>query len=238
MSNRTQQRGFTLIELLVAVALIATVLSIVYGSYIATTRSAQACQTRITLCEQGRETLEQIAQHIRCSYAGSTPDRAEVTQTPSDQTEGLVETGISYFNGDARASNGEVLRFVTTSGLLDEKGTKDGLFEAVYRFDKRRGELSLSLARFVGKSEETGKRSWQVIADQIKSIELAFFDGEKWLKRWDFEDKKGLPRAVRIEISGENESLQRYNYGTVAYVSCWDHRELSRTETLASVEKQ
>ena len=237
MSTRTQHRGFTLIELLVAVALIATVLSMVYGSYAVTTRSARACKSRIALSEQGRETLEQIARHIRCSYAGSDSDRTEDSPARSDQPETVPETNISYFDGNAHAPNGEILSFVSTSGLREEKEAKDGLFKVVYRFDKRKRELALSLARFVGTAEGTGKRDWRVIADQVKSVDLEFFDGEKWLDRWDFKDKKALPRAVRIELGGENESLQRYDYSTVAYVSCRDYQSEERTQTLVSVEK-
>ena len=234
MNNRLQQHGFSLIELLVAVALIATVLAIAYGSYFAISGSARACSSRIALSKQGRKTLEQIARHVRCSYAGLVLDHTEDVEVGSYQTETVPADGFSYFNGDTDAPDGEVLHLVTTSGLSGEKGATDGLFEAVYRFDKRTGELALSLERFIGIAREDQRRDWQVIADEIESIDLAFFDGEQWLGRWDFKDKKELPRAVRIEISGENESLQRYDYSTVAYVSCRDYR----TETLASVDRK
>ena len=239
MTNRTRQQGFTLIEILVAVALISTVLSMVYGTYVTTTRSAQACKTRIVLCREGRTTLEQIARHIRCSYAGSEPEpAAEDVEAGSDRTQVVSVEDVEYFNGNAKAQNGEILHLVTASGLSDEKGLTDGLFDVVYRFNKRTGELALSLARFVGTTDKTAKRQWWPIADRITSVDMEFFDGDKWFKRWDSSDNKGLPRAVRIEISGENESLQRYNYGTVAYVSCRGDRALTQTETLASAEKQ
>ncbi|MBL7189571.1 MAG: prepilin-type N-terminal cleavage/methylation domain-containing protein [Phycisphaerae bacterium] len=234
MNKKLRQHGFTLIELLVAVALIATVLAMVYGSYIATTRSAQACKSRIALSEQGRKTLEQIARHVRCSYAGSVCDNTEDVKAGSDQTQTEPGDRVNYFKGDTDAPDGEVLHLVTTCGLSGEKRATDGLFEVVYRFDKRTSELALSLVRFVAASREAERRDWRVIADEIESIDLAFFDGEQWLGRWDFEDKKELPRAVRIEISGENESFQRYDYSTVAYVSCRDYR----AETLVSVDRK
>jgi len=232
MNNRLQRHGFTLIELLVAIALIATVLAMAYGSYFAISRSARACSSRIALSEQGRETLEQIARHVRCSYAGSACDKTEDAEAGSDQTQTEPADGVSCFKGDTDAPDGEVLHLVTTSGLSGEKGATDGLFEVVYRFDKRTRELALSLARFVHASGEAETRDWRLIADEIESIGLAFFDGEQWHGRWDFADKKELPRAVRIEISGQNESLQRYDYSTVAYVSCRDYR----TETLRAVD--
>jgi len=237
MNNRLQRHGFTLVELLVAVALIAIVLAMAYGSYFAISRSARACSSRIALSEQGRETLEQMARHVRCSYAGSVCDNTEV-EAGSDQTETEPGDSVSYFNSNPDAPDGEVLHLVTMSGSSAEKGATDGLFEVVYRFDKRTRELALSLARFVHASGEAETRDWRLIADEIESIDLAFFDGEQWLGRWDFKDKKELPRAVRIEISGENESLQRYDYSTVAYVSCRDYRAVTRTETLRSVDRK
>ena len=231
MNNRLQRHGFTLVELLVAVALIAIVLAMAYGSYFAISRSARACSSRIALSEQGRETLEQMARHVRCSYAGSVCDNTEV-EAGSDQTETEPGDSVSYFNSNPDAPDGEVLHLVTMSGSSAEKGATDGLFEVVYRFDKKTSELALSLVRFIGIARDAERRDWRVIADEIESIDLAFFDGEQWLGRWNFEDKKELPRAVRIEISGENESLQRYDYSTVAYVSCRDYR----TETLRAVD--
>ena len=232
MNNRLQQHGFTLVELLVAVALIATVLAMAYGSYFAISGSARACSSRIALSEQGRKTLEHIARHVRCSYAGSVGDNTEDAEARSDQGEAEPVGSVSCFSGDADAPDGEILHLITTSGLSAEKGPTGGLFEVVYRFDRRRDELALSLVRFVAAAREAKERDWRLIADEIESIDLAFFDGEQWLGRWDSRDRRELPRAVRIEISGENESLQRYDYSTVAYVSCRDYR----TETLASVD--
>lgn len=237
MSTGTQQRGFTLVELLVAVALIATVLSITYGSYVVTTRSAQAGKSRIALFREGRQTLEQMARHIRCSYASAASDPKDDVQDKSNQSEVSRETEISYFDGDADAPNGEILNFVSTSRLTEDKEAEYGLFQIVYRFNRRTTELAVSSERFVATSEGTEKRIWRVIADQMRSVDLAFFDGEKWSQRWDFTDKKVLPRAVRIEIGGENESLQRYDYSTVAYVSCRDYQSVERMQTLVSADK-
>lgn len=237
MKDRPRQQAFTLVELLIAMALITTVLSMAYGSYVATTRSAQACKSRIALTRKGRKALEQIARHIRCSYVGSAFDVTENAKTEAGQTQAGSEIAVSYFSGDARAFNGEILRLVTTSGSAEDKSAADGLFEAVYKFDKRTGELTLGLARFVGTPRETGNRDWRVVADQIESIDLAFFNGENWMKRWVFEDEKTLPRAVRIEIGGENESFQRYDYSTVAYVSCRNYRPATQIETVVSVDK-
>lgn len=238
MSTEAKQWGFTLVELLIAVALISIVLSMAYGSYVVTTKSAKACQTRIALSEQGRETLEQIARHVRCAYASSEPERKEDAQTDSDRQGTTSDAEISYFDGNAHAPNGEILSLVSTSGSFEGQETTDGLFRVVYRFDRRNRELAFSLKRFFGEAEGAQKRSWRPIAGRVTSVDMAFFNGDKWVRRWEFKNEKTLPGAVRIAISGENERLQRYDYSTVVYVSCRDSKKSAEgTRTLVSVNR-
>jgi len=239
MNNRLDKHGFTLIELLVAVALIAAILSMVYGSYFATSKSAQTCKARITVSQQGRKTLEQMARQIRCSYAGTVTDRTETepVEAGSKQTGIILEDSFSYFNGNSVAPRGEILHLVTTNRLFGEKEPADGLFEVTYKFDKRASLLSLSQREFVGTAQKTGEKNWRPIAEGVKSLELTFFDGKKWLRNWDFKEKKILPCAVRIEISCEDENHQQYHYATVAYVSCRENGARIQSEKLISVNK-
>ena len=237
MNNRSNKHGFTLVELLVATALIAAILCMIYGSYFATSKSAQTCKAMIAASQQGRKTLDQMARQIRCSYAGTVDENTETVpvKTGSKQTGMILEDSFSYFNGNSVAPRGEILNLVTTNRLLGEKQPADGLFEVTYKFDKRASLLSLSQREFIGTAQKTGERDWQPVAEGVKSLELTFFDGKKWLRSWDFKDKKKLPSAVRIEISCEDENYRQYHFATVAYVSCRKSGERARTEKLVSV---
>lgn len=235
MNNRLNKHGFTLVELLVAVALIASILCMVYGSYFATSRSAQTCKGIIEASEQGRKTLEQMARQIRCSYAPADANytEAEPVVPGSKQTiqRGMIlEENVCYFNGNSASPRGEFLHFVTTNRFLGEKQAADGLFDVTYKFDKRASLLLLSQGEFTGTSQKPGERDWQTVTEGIKSLDLTFFDGDKWLRSWDFKDKKKLPSAVRIEIGCEDENNRRYHYATVADISCQKNRERTRTE--------
>jgi len=237
MNNRLNKRGFTLVELLVAVALIAAILCMVYGSYFAASNSAQTCKAMIAASEQGRRALEQMARQIRCSYAGTVDDYTETepVETGSKQSGMILEDSFSYFNGNSFAPQGEILHLVTTNRLLGEKQPADGLFEVTYKFDKRASLLSLSQREFIGTAKKTQARKFQPVAENIKSMELTFFDGEKWLRSWNFKDKKQLPCAVRIELGCEDENHRQYHYATVAYISCQKNQERTRIEKLVSV---
>lgn len=237
MSCMRSKNGFTLVEILIALALIATILSMVYGSYFATSRSARMCQARMAICNQGRAMLEQMAGQIRCAYAGINKE----TEVNSDKhRERIVrEDGLNYFIGNRNASNGEILHFVTTNGYAKiGEGPTKGLFEMTYRFDKRPGTLFLSRRRFVDTAKKSSKRDWVSIAKNIQYLDLEFFDGRRWLSRWDYKAKKKLPYAVKMEVGYRDKDNRRYDYSTVAHVFCHESVAGAKTETFVSVDKQ
>jgi len=240
MNSRSGKSGFTLVEILVAVTIIVAILSMVYASYFATSKSAQECKTRIALSGEGRKVLGQMARQIRCSYVGSAREYKYPTRPVSQQKEKIPQNTISYFNGDADGPRGEILHLVTTNSILAGQTPLDGLFEVTYKFDKSTGTLFLSEERFVNAPKSVvEKKNWQPFAENIECVELAFFDGQQWLPRWDFKEKKTLPYAVKINITCEDENYRQYHYGTVAYVCCRKNQGKKTTsETLVSINKQ
>lgn len=240
MNSKSAKKGFTLIEILVAAAIIVTIVSMVYGSYFATSKSAQACKKRIAMSQQGRELLGQMARQIRCSYAGSLKKSSPPAVKGSLKKEVTLENTISYFNGSSGEMGGEILYLVTTNSILEEQDLANGLFDVTYKFDKSTGTLLLSQERFIDTSESFfEKKNWHPLAENIESIELAFSDGRQWLNTWDFKEKKALPYAVKINITCQDENYRQYRYGTTAYICCRKNQGKKTTsERLVSVNKQ
>jgi type II secretion system protein J len=238
VNSKSVKKGFTLIEILVAVAIIVTIVSMVYGSYFATSRSAQACKKRIAMSQQGRELLGRMARQIRCSYASSVKKSTPPAVKGSLKKEVTLENTISYFNGNSGEMGGEILYLVTTNGILEQKSPE--LLEVTYKFDKSTGTLLLSQERFIDTPESFfEKKNWQPLAENIESIELAFSDGRQWLNTWDFKEKKALPYAVKINITCQDENYRQYHYGTTAYICCRKNQGKKTTsERLVSVNKQ
>jgi type II secretion system protein J len=230
--------GFTLVEILVAIAIIAAIVSMVYGSYFATSKSAQACKRRIALSQEGRKLLGQMAQQIRCCYAGSAKQYKSSTSRVSQQRESIPENAVSYFNGNSGEMGGKILYLVTTNSILEEKAP--GLFEVAYKLDENTGTLFFSQERFVdGPKSLIENRNWQPLAENIESIELAFSDGVKWLPTWDFKEKRALPYAVKININCQDQNYRQYQYGTIAYVCCRKNQVKKATsEKLVSMNRQ
>ncbi len=231
--------GFTLVELLVAAALVAIILSMVYGSYFATSRSAEVCEANIALSQDTRKVLEQMARQIRCSFAPASGNAADGAWSPahastlspdrdkslSEQRQLMPEDTTCYFHGDQDGLSGEILHLVTTHPIFWERDSANGLFDVTYKFDRMRGRLSFSQQRFIGTTRGlVQERSWQPILTNVESIELTFFDGQRWLRKWDYKDKRRLPSAVRIGITCANDEYQQRAYSTAAHICCQANR--------------
>ncbi len=233
MNGNCVKAGFTLVELLVAFAIILAIVTMVYGSYFAISESAQIYKDRLSVCEEMRKVLEQMAQQIRCSYA----DTSGVTaRNPTDEPKDVIR----YFEGDTDAMSSEILHFVTTHGVFCGQQEAKGLFDVIYKFDKRAGTLYLSQTSFVnGATKRIEKRNWRPVAENVRDVELAFFDGKQGVSEWDFKQKRKVPRAVKVSITCEDENQRQYSYSTIADVFCWNNRNSdSPSEALAAVGEQ
>ncbi len=238
MSSSSNKDGFTLVEILVAMAIIVTIVSMVYGSYFATSKSTQAYKSKMTLSQQGRKVLGRMARQIRCSYANKAgKDTHQISIPQQGNTD--PASAINYFNGNSDEPGGEILHLVTTNGLSVGLVPSNGLFEVTYKLDKSRGLLFSSQRRFAPTTKSAiQKKKWQQIAEDIESLKLAFFDGQKWLDKWDFKDKRELPCAVKINITWQDENHRQYQYGTIAYISCRKNQgKETRTGTLVSINR-
>jgi len=231
--------GFTLVEIMVAAAIIVTIVSMVYGSYFATAKSTEVCKARMILSGQTRRVLRQMARQIRCSYLSKTQERPDSAGAKSQEERKITEKQIIYFNCEPDAPGSEILHLVTTNGLFCQEGQANGLFDVAYKFDKDSGTLSVSQRRFVGTSEMLmEKRNWRPLLKNVECVELDFFDGQQWLSEWVFKQKKKLPVAVRIGITGKDENYRQCHYGTVAFIGCSGSQgRRTSSETSVSVSK-
>ena len=215
MNGRAVKSGFTLIEILVAMTIIVTIVSMLYGSYFAVSRSTEAYNNKMAESKNAQQVLQQIARQIRCVYA----------QTTFNKENEKSENRTNYFSGNSDDLSGEILHLVTTNAISNDSLLPNGLFEVTYQFDKSRGLLYVNQERFTGTYEGTStKRDWWLLARKIESVRLAFLDGKQWLQQWDFREQQQLPHAVKINLTFQNENYQQYCYSTTAYICCQKSR--------------
>jgi type II secretion system protein J len=219
MKYRVNRSGFTLVEMLVAMAIVVSIVSMVYGSYFATAKSAEVYKAMMTTSESAGGLLQQMTRQIRCSYAGTAEASPASAEKTLARTQGILEEQVNYFKGGSDLPNGEILHLVTTARGLDD--CRDGLFDVVYKFDKSARTLLVSQRRFVETPMGLAQnREFSPVIEGLEDIGLQFFNGDEWADQWDFTQGKKLPRAVRISIACEDQNGRKCAYSAVACVYC------------------
>ncbi len=230
--NRTRNKtGFTLIELLVALAMVATIVSMVYGSYAATSRSLEVYDSRLGCSQRAHLVLRLMTRQIRCAYAHIEPNDAQASPPQTAKTLVKTEQKVTattsrtrikkadpVFCGDPHNARGEVLRFLTTAGLAAGSAPQR-LACTRYRYDRTSKTLSIDRAAGTGRlGNQDPTPQWQVLLENVQSIELAFHNGRQWQPSWNATADKGLPRAVRIELTVIDKTGREYDLETTASV--------------------
>ncbi len=215
-----RRTGFTLLEMLVALAMIATIVSIVYGSYAATSGSLEVYDSRLSGSQRAQFALRLMSRQVRCAYAPPEPNQAQSTQPQGTSTpagESSLRRSRPVFSADAQNAQGEVLRFLTTAGLGGDPTAPQRLVHTRYKYDRAAETLSIDKAAGAGQSDVP---RWQLLLDRVKDIELAFHDGRQWQPRWEYDRARQLPRAVRIELTVADEGGRELRLGTTAGIGC------------------
>jgi prepilin-type N-terminal cleavage/methylation domain-containing protein len=237
MSRKLHKYGFTLVEVLLAMAIIVTVISIVYGSYSIISKSVKTYKARMDLSQQGQKVLGLMARQIRCSYVPAADGSLSPEKRTSEQETAANKDAKDYFSGGCDELGNATLHLVTTNAFSSKQKAAEGLLEAYYKLDGKTGVLLLNQMPFVGTPGNIEKNNWRTIAEDVASVKFEFFEGHQWLGKWNFKEKKQLPAAVRINITFKDENRREYHCGTVAYVYCGTNQGKVRTDVLISADK-
>jgi prepilin-type N-terminal cleavage/methylation domain-containing protein len=229
MNTHKNIAGFTLIEMLVALTIIAAILAMLYGSYAATTRSIEASNTRMACLERAGFALRLMTRQIRCAYAPpANPGPSESTPPGSQRLGATTDAGrlndaagilpvksCAWFRGDCRDSRGEILSFVTGSGPGADPNARRGLVRVTYEYDEIASTLSMHSQDYAG-AFDGGPISEPVhpVLRNVTSVVLRFHDGRQWQDTWQANQKRGLPRAVKMEIVVMDEAGRSHHLGT------------------------
>jgi type II secretion system protein J len=226
MNRRHDNPGFTLIEMLVALAMIATIVSMVYGSYAATSRSMEIYDSRLTCAQRTHLILRLIERQLRCAYQQPTEPDATPSPEASDNRVRSVQESVRTdetrvpqsrpaFVGGARKTPGEVLDFITTAGPAGGQNGPQGLARIRYRYDPVLGTLAISCQPHLDtlqRDDLTGP--WQTVLQQVVTMDIEFFDGLRWQPQWRSRADQTLPRAVRLTLTVADEKGRHHQYGT------------------------
>lgn len=231
-----------MIEMLVALAMMATIASMVYGSYAATSQSVEAYGSRLRCSERAGQILRLMARQIRCSYlAPNDPNMtasagavgpAQTPAPPAPRPRTLVNRRAPIFRGNAQNPGGEILDFVSTAGLGTGLGGPQGLTRIQYRHNRATGTLSIHCEPYMDRLNKTASpQTGQPILEHVTAMDIEFFDGRKWSDKWSDRKNREVPRAVRIRLTLTDEKERSHDFGTTVQIQ-------SRTTVSQTTSKQ
>jgi general secretion pathway protein J len=177
MRHHRPQGGFTLVEVLIAIALIAIVSAMVFGSLFTTTRVVEAGRDRAVQEQTIRRVLRVMADEISLS----TYDKP------------FPWTGI---NGTLDGQPADTLAFLALSD-----GTGGVVSETIRVVYTRDGDRLMRFAKknLYGLTDESLDQL--ELADRVKGFNLRYFDGQTrlWIDEWPPANKS--PKALLLEVT-------------------------------------
>ncbi len=212
MNRRPAESGFTLLELLVAMAMMTLIVSMVYGSYAATSQSLEVHSDRLTSSQRASFVLRLMARQIRCAYGPAAEPNAT---DPADASELLAKQTRPIFRGGGKHPRGEFLSFVTTAGLGTTATARGGLSRVTFRYEAQTETLAMTSRPYTTEQDQkASNESWSPVLGYVTNLSVEFHDGQKWLPNWDAKPAKELPHAVKIALTTVDEKGRPHHIGT------------------------
>lgn len=178
--------GFTLIEVVLAITIFALMGGVLYGAFSLGHTAVEKSEKSFNRSQKTRSIGDLLATYIRSGY----PYR-----------ESLQEQAI-FFEGER-----ESLTFVSAySHAMGGRGM------AMIAIEKEEGDNGRAIFRLTetapvrvgAEGGEAGQRSSLVIQEGVRDFQLAYLavegDQENWEERWDGNERRRLPRAVRLSF--------------------------------------
>ena len=232
MKDRPGQQGFTLIEMLVALALVSTIVTMVYGSFTAASRSMDLYSRRMACCERTCLVLRLMARQLRCAYLPSS-ERQPMPTSPQNGAPSASVPATAPQIKPLEASGG-ILSFVTTVGVGTGSAGSMALSRVMYRYDPSAGTLSISCEPCVyGGGRPQDSQSWRPILGGVQSVDMQFYDGRQWRSGWTGGESRALPQSVRIAITVVDERNHPHEFKTMTPIGCRNTPQPQQVRTSA-----
>ena len=189
LNRHNSERGFTLIEILLAVALIAVIASLVFGS-LSTTLNAIDVARGIAASEQVvRTTMRLMADELSMGVSLQVmPWMGINAQQESQPADTVVFLTMGQFRGAESERDTEIVRIVYT----------------------REGDKLLRLVRrnLYGLSDDSLEQL--ELVRKVKAFNVRYYDAKNnlWADEWDGRARSKPPGALLIELTLQQDNVE------------------------------
>ena len=198
LSINSAQAGFTLLEVVLAFTLFAVLGAILYGAFSLSHRAMEKTEVVFDSNQKFRSAVDLLGSYIRSSYPyRSSPQDPAVFYT-GEETQAEFVSAFSLAQGGRGMAK---IRIYAESGQGDGQSIK--LEEqAPVRINQENEAAAIS--------------NTLVLRERVSGFHLAYLDpqdeGENWRERWDQNEHKGLPRAVRLSYRNEKGTEVQWTF--------------------------
>jgi general secretion pathway protein J len=180
--------GFTLVEVLLAVALVAMMAALVFGSLFVTMSAVDAARASSASEQIVRSTFRVMTDELSVAKVSQTsPWKGINGQQDGQPADSVAFLTMGQFRGTESAKDTELVRIVYT---------REG--DRLLRFVRR---------NLYGLTDESIEQV--ELAAKVKGFNVRYYDGKNklWLNEWE---QQGVPKALLIELTllQENAEVQ------------------------------
>jgi len=181
------QRGFTLIEMMLSIGVLALILAMLASSFSAVAHSKVHAEGRLLVDREGRALLWQMSKEIR-----------NAVQTPLAQSQVMME-GVGH-----SGNNGPIDSIALSTLDAGHRRAVTGLsseFAVTYNVvsnPDHNGWYLLQRSQQSGLTASGVGAQSTVLADNLLSLHLTYFDGQSWTEQWD---SSGLQRGAQLPVA-------------------------------------
>ena len=190
-----ESAGFTLLEVVLALSIFALLGTILYGAFALSHNAVAKSQTAAGRNQAQRSSADLLASYIRSMYPYRT--------SPQEQTvffEGEPDS-VTFVSAYSHGMGGRGMAKIHIGGPADESET--GALEIEERTPVRLGD-----------DQDVGGQGYRlVLQERARNFRLAYLDpqdeAETWHERWDGQERRMLPRALRLSfVDGSGHEIR------------------------------
>jgi prepilin-type N-terminal cleavage/methylation domain-containing protein len=205
-STNRAPRGFTLIEMMLAIGVLALILAMLASSFSTVAHSKVHAEGRLMVDREGRALLWQLTKELRNAVQTPyQPSNVALLGNGHMGNQGPIDTiTMSTFSGGHRRA----LTGLTPETIVTYNVTSN---------PQLRGLYLLQRSQQSGLMTSSASLQNTVLADNLLSLHIRYFDGDKWGESWDSSSLprgRQLPFAIALQIKMAAPGGQTMDFAT------------------------